>query len=145
MDFHLKSANKKDMEELYSIKKHSIMPYVSKIWGWNEEYQLDDFEKSFVAANVQKIMVKGQCVGFVETSQSAAAVNINEIHVTPQYQNMGIGSSIIKEIISQTKTQKKRVTLGCFKYNSKAKRLYLRLGFKQAGETQTHYLFETQN
>lgn len=142
MNYILENVDVEDKSIIYQIKKSSIRPYVEKIWGWDEEYQLEDFENSFCLEDVKKIMVEKTLVGFVEILDSEEAINISEIHIIPSYQGLGIGGSIIREILNNAMAMSKPVTLGCFKDNIQAVKLYNRLGFNVVNETETHFCFE---
>jgi citrate lyase synthetase len=52
-----------------------------------------------------------------------------------------LGSQIIKAVLSKAAAQSVPVRLQVLR-KSKAKNLYLRLGFSQTGETDTHVLME---
>jgi len=69
-------------------------------------------------------------------------INITEIHINSNFQGKGIGSKIINQIVCEAKDKNKKVTLGCFKQNNGAVKLYLKLGFKITEETGTHFVFE---
>ena len=142
MKYTLEKVNKSDRSQIYSIKRNSIKPYVEKIWGWEEVYQINDFDKSFIPDNIKKIMIDTECIGFIEVSEDANTVNIAEIHIIPDYQGLGVGGSIINNVIADTKAKYKKTTLGCFKENKKAIQFYKSRGFTMVGETKTHYLFE---
>ena len=61
---------------------------------------------------------------------------IGNICIIPEYQNKGIGTKIIKDIITLYK--KNDIELQCFKTNP-VKKLYERLGFRVYKETDFHY------
>ncbi|QSX06578.1 GNAT family N-acetyltransferase [Sedimentibacter sp. zth1] len=142
MKYCLEKVNNNDKQEIYTIKKNSIMYYVRKIWGWDEKYQVEDFENSFNPINFKKITINQKCVGFIETHEDNNVVNITEIHLITEYQGLGIGSDIIKQVIVDAKEISKTVTLGCFKENKGAINLYKRIGFKIVNKTETHICFE---
>lgn len=122
-----------DKAYIYQLKKESIMSYVEKIWGWDEDYQVKDFEASFMPNHLKIILFDDKKVGFLELEERDT-ININELHLETHMQGLGIGSKIIKDICSSGKT----VTLGCFKEITGAFNLYKRLGFILYLTTQTH-------
>ena len=63
---------------------------------------------------------------------------IGNICVKPEYQNKGIGTAILKEIIFDNKGQD--IKLQVFKINERAIKLYEKMGFEKIDETQTHYI-----
>ena len=62
------------------------------------------------------------------------------ICVAPEYQNKGIGSTLLKAFIHDCSAKQQDVTLGVFKINTDARRFYERLGFAIIEEASTHYL-----
>jgi len=63
---------------------------------------------------------------------------LDHIELLPEFQNMGIGKKIIKDLISKNKP----VNLQVLKQNP-AVRLYKELGFKITGETDLKYQMST--
>ena len=63
---------------------------------------------------------------------------IGNICIKPKYQNKGIGTAVLKEIMFENKG--KNIKLQAFKINEKAIKLYERIGFKKIDETKTHYV-----
>ena len=65
-------------------------------------------------------------------------MEIGNICIKPEYQNKGIGTAILKEIMFENKG--KNIKLQAFKINEKAIKLYERIGFKKIDESKTHYI-----
>ena len=126
---------------IYNLKKSSVRPYVEKIWGWDEEYQYNDFTADFRQIEKFKVIeIDRGFIGFVQTSTHNNTLELIEIHLLPQYRSQGIGSTIIANIINFAKDRNMDISIGCFKENTGAKALYLRLGFKLIEETDTHFI-----
>jgi len=141
MNYCLKDARPTDKAFIYGTKKESLKKYIEAVWGWNERLQRDDFDRDFAMLdNFKTIWLEDRAVGYLETNESGRDVNITEIHIVPWAQGKGIGSAIVSGIMRDAKEQGKRVTLGCFKANSGALRLYQTLGFNIIGVTETHFL-----
>jgi ribosomal protein S18 acetylase RimI-like enzyme len=144
MKYCLRNITEHDKDFIYNLKKSSIYEFVQRIWGWDEEYQIKDFEADFNLEDFKIIVIEDKYVGFVQTNENQSNINIAEIHIVPLYQSNGIGSSIIKNIISQADNEDKTVTLGCFIENTGAKHLYEKLGFRVIKTTDTHYIMQLQ-
>ena len=65
-------------------------------------------------------------------------IQVEEILLLPAYQNKGIGSKIIKDVIDVAKRKEKPVTLYVLK-ESRAKDFYEKFGFAYKSTTPTHY------
>jgi len=142
MDYCLINVGNDDRLIIFEIKKSSVKKYVEEIWGWNENYQLKNFNEDFIPANFKKIVCNNNIIGFLETNENDRVVNITEIHLIPDFHGKGIGSKIINDIIKKARLNNKIITVGCFKKNIRATSLYLKLGFQKVKETDTHILFE---
>ena len=143
MEYCIKAATIEDKEFIYQTKSHSIRRYVEPIWGWNEGDQRRYFEEDFILlANFKVILLGDEAAGYMETYENDELVNITEVHINPAAQGRGMGSRIINGIVNEAKAHGKKVTLGCFKKNDGAVRLYQRLGFRITDETQTHFALE---
>jgi ribosomal protein S18 acetylase RimI-like enzyme len=90
----------------------------------------------------KEIWLGDEAMGYLETYENDELVNITEIHINPAAQGKGVGSRIINGIVNEAKAHGKKVTLGCFKENDGAVKLYQRLGFEITDETQTHFALE---
>ena len=63
------------------------------------------------------------------------------IYILPEYQNHGIGTYLIRQVIDNAHHEKKPVRLHVLKVNP-AVGLYKRLGFRAISETDTHFVME---
>ncbi len=141
MKYTIRKAVFTDRDNVLALKFSSVRPYVEEIWGWNEAYQKADFDSDFLKyGEFEVIEVKNQFAGFIQWIKNDIRIEICEIHLRPELRRNGIGSSILRQIMENA--DGKIVSLGCFKKNEMARKLYLRLGFVQVQETDTHYLFE---
>jgi ribosomal protein S18 acetylase RimI-like enzyme len=77
----------------------------------------------------------GQRVGRLRVVRNAEQIEIAGIQVLPDYQGRGIGTAVITSLKHEGMTKALPVVLQVEKDNPDAKRLYLRLGFEQYGET----------
>ena len=139
----LREATIADHDIIYKIKKQSVQPYVEDIWGWDEDFQIKDFDCDYKNIDqFQVIELNDEFIGFLQVYVHDIYVELVEIHLLSDKRGLGIGSSIIKSIINYAIANNKIVRLGCFKKNFGAKSLYIRLGFKQVAETDNHYILE---
>lgn len=146
MDYKIRFATPEDHDLIYALKKENLRSYVEKIWGWDEDYQVKDFDKKFY--DIQQffvIEVDGRFAGFLQYDFDYPYFEMENIHLRPEYCGNGIGSDILRYFQKVCIAQDRNIRLGCFKENHRAKALYQRLGFMQTGETDTHYILEYPN
>ena len=110
------------------------------IWGWDETVQQAYFQAFIALSGVRMsiLLLDGRRVGMVNWSlPDAHTLEIENICFLPEYRSQGLGTTVLKKIISDSGTPV--ISLRVFKDNP-AVHLYLRLGFKPVSETEHHYL-----
>lgn len=137
--YKLRTITESDYEFIYQVKKDAYKKYVEMYYGdWNEEEQKVYFEKFITTYKDGAFIITldRKDIGFYNGSVSDDKYEIGNICIVPEYQNRGIGTAILKELLS--KNVDKEISLQYFKCNPVGK-LYERLGFKLVGETPYHY------
>lgn len=136
----LRRYNDEDYEFVYKVKKTAYEKYVIECWGkWDEEEQKDYFDNFIksIKNDAYIIQYDNMDIGFYNGKiLDNGNYEIGNICIIPEYQNRGIGSRILKEILD--KYPNKDIEIQYFKQNPVGK-LYERLGFKRVGETKFHY------
>ena len=146
MDYKIRFATPDDHDLIYTLKAESVRPYVEKIWGWDEDYQRTDFDSDFGAIKQFNVIeVDGKFAGFVRYYAEGLYFEVVEIHLMPEFRGNGIGSDILRYLQKVCIAQDRKIRIGCFKENYRAKSLYKKLGFMQTEETDTHYILEYPN
>ena len=146
MDYKIRFATSDDHDLIYALKTESVRPYVENIWGWDENYQKKDFDSDFShIKQFNVIEVEGSFAGFVQYYFEYPYFEVVEIHLLPEYRCKGIGSDILRYLQKVCIAQDRKIRIGCFKENHRAKALYQKLGFMQTEETDTHYILEYPN
>lgn len=134
----LRPANSVDYNFLYELKKKTLKNCISKTWGWDEEWQKDYFSKNFKPELIKIITTLGKDIGCISILEEGEQYFLSLIEILPKYQNQGIGTKLIKEILSKAEKNNKLVYLRVLKTNNKAQNLYKRLGFLIEEQTETH-------
>ena len=146
MDYKIRFATPHDHDLIYALKSEFVRPYVERIWGWDEDYQRNDFDRDFSQIEQFNVIeIGGIFVGFIQYSFEYPYFEVMEIHLLPEYRGKGIGSDILRYLQKVCIAQDRNIRIGCFKENHRAKALYQRLGFMQTEETDTHYILEYPN
>ena len=139
--YTLKIATQEDYNFIYNLNKANIEDYVIKTWGnWNEDFQREFFSRYFQTIEFQIIVVNDKNVGIVAFSRSEKSIVIDEIQILPEYQNKGIGTLILSDIIADAQKAKIEINLRVLKVNDIAQNFYNKLGFEKIGNTETHFL-----
>ena len=139
-DISLRAATEADYEFGYQLKKSALGLYIGETWGWNENQQQDHYRRKFSVHYAYVIMLRDTRVGWLVNRRTPEGQELNQVYILPEYQSRGIGTKIIREIVTEAEYQALPVLLQVMKRNHRAKGLYDRLGFKVYGETDTHFL-----
>jgi ribosomal protein S18 acetylase RimI-like enzyme len=108
--------------------------------GWDEARHARHFDESWQRRRIKIVEVDGERVGMVQLFEESDSVEIGEIQILPHHQNMGIGRQVLSDVIRRAHTRGKPVVLSVGLENERALRLYLRLGFRTCGQSETHHL-----
>lgn len=138
MEIAMKKYTPVDYVFVYQLKKECYYPYVSEIWGWNEEKQTDYFKAFLENAkeNMNIIYARDRRIGMINWKTDADTCELENICLLPEYRNQGTGSRLLTEIIENCGYSK--IRLQVFKKNP-AVHLYQRLGFSVVEETENHF------
>lgn len=143
MDYKLVPYTDDYYQFVYDLKKTVYKKYVEECWGeWNESVQQEIFGRFIdsVKEDTHLIFSQGQAIGFYNsTTLEDGSYEIGNICITPEYQNHGLGTQILKDILDSHKAQDIRIQY--FKQNPVG-RLYKRLGFEPDGEKDFHYVMK---
>ncbi len=114
--------------------------YVSKIWGWDEQWQESDFSAHFDPKGITLVHNGRELVGYSHVENRGDQLFLRMIVVHPHHQRKGIGGKLLESVITLGKEQSKRIGLEVFKINNEAKKFYERYGFNIEGETASSYV-----
>jgi ribosomal protein S18 acetylase RimI-like enzyme len=144
-DIQFRPVAEKDYNFGYLVKKETLKNYVEETWGcWDEENEKNDYHKEFTVKNAFIIIYKNIDVGWLECIYLENTINLHKIYILSEYQNKGIGSKIIKQIINEGKEKNIPVIVKVLKCNIKAQKLYEKLGFKKYDEAKNHFFMKVE-
>ena len=142
MEYNFRNCNKTDFNFIMELKRKCFRWYIEKIYGWeeNKQIELTKQEMDDNLADMKIIQVEGQDVGlFTFIQEENGDCLIGMFAILPKYQKHGLGTKILKDIISEHPNT--RLHLKTYKENP-ARFLYERMGFHKYDETDTHWLME---
>ena len=140
MDYNFRNITDNDYWYIYELKKNAYRKYVEANFGaWDEVVQRKHFKRFFETykENTYIVQTNGKDIGFYnDCFKENGNYEIGNICIIPQYQGMGLGTKILKDIINKYRDY--NIKIQYFKQNPVGN-LYKRLGFEQVGETEYHY------
>ena len=128
MNIKYKPADKTDIELIFELNKALIDEY--------ENIEAIDYQKvlSWVRNKIEThiheyicVMLNEKKVGYFYFHDADGKMEIDDFYVFPQYRNMGIGTEILKNCISETDLP---IFLYVFANNKGAIAFYQKLGFQ---------------
>ena len=128
----------KDFEFLWQLHNAALKKYITATWGWDEALQQKFFAESFNAGDGEIVVVNGKDAGFLSISEKEFEIVLISIRLLPEFQNRGVGTKLIKDVLDAARVKNKPVRLQVLKANP-ARNLYEKLGFKIFAETGTHF------
>jgi ribosomal protein S18 acetylase RimI-like enzyme len=118
-----------DFEFLYELCRSTMENYVVAAWGkWSDEIVRSQLLDGLNLKAFQSIFVDQSRVGAIAVERHATHIQIEDLYILPEFQNQGIGTAIVLDIIKEAYQDCKPVRLRVLT-SSPAKVLYERLGF----------------
>lgn len=139
MHLTIRQALPEDSEFVFKVKRETLGPHIDETWGWDEEFQYDYHLNTFTPGktNILSLPEKGD-VGYLELAESERSIAITGLYLLEEFQSLGFGTQVIEGVIRKAEKSGLPVKIRVLKVNTKAKRLYERLGFLIEAETTTH-------
>jgi len=113
----------------YQVKRAAEGKYITLMFGWDEAVQRSFHDKAWQHQKPDIITYDGQLIGTIATIENEDFVEIGQFFILPEYQNKGIGTYLLKNILDKADQLGKNVTLKFLK-NNPVESLYVRNGFR---------------
>ncbi len=133
MQYTIRQATATDIDLLDFIHTENMKGYVERNYPWNPQL----FRDSFIPHDYQVIEINNQIIGFMKVVSLETEIYLGEIQIAKDFQQQGIGTSLIQSVIQKAQAKNKKLWLKVLKGNP-AKQLYQRLGFTKLEESSTH-------
>lgn len=137
MKYELVKSSNKDIDRLIEYKKRTIYEYAKDL-SKEEINKINNYvtnEVPILINDYYNIVVDNKTIGCLLLTKKDDGKLLDEIYLEEEYRNRGIGTSILKEVISSNDI----VYLWVYKENIQAISLYKKLGFIVIDETDSRY------
>ena len=134
-------ADESHREFGYQVKKAAMGGYITQIWGWDEKVQKNLHAGDWQQKRPQIILYDSKPVGTIRIVSNEERLEIEQFYILPEYQNKGIGSHLLKQILDNADKTGLSAKLGVLKINP-AISLYRRHGFEIIDSNEYQYLME---
>ena len=133
-----------DVEFARSVHHRAYRGIVVRQYGpWNEEAQDEFFVAAWSSSTHEIILCDDVRCGYMFVEDGDEDIHVRELVIAPDFQGKGIGTHILRNIISQAMARGVLVRLRTHQLN-RAVNLYRRLVFRECGQTDSHILMEWQ-
>jgi ribosomal protein S18 acetylase RimI-like enzyme len=128
----LRPATSGDSEFCYTLHRRSLGEVVAEVFGgWDDAVQREFHARWFDPARLKIIEDNaGIPIGALDVRDEADHAYLSRIELLPGYQDRGIGSAVIRDLLAEGR----EVRLHVFAVHVRARRLYERLGFRVEAE-----------
>ena len=139
MLYSLRDAKDSDRAWLDELRRAAYEHLFHLTWGgWDETRHRRQFASSWRRGRIQLIEVNGQPIGMIQLRELDDCVKVGEIQVLPEHQSKGLGTQLLVEVIDRARQQGRDVILSTGLMNSRAHKLFERLGFEETERSDTH-------
>lgn len=115
---------------------------IESMFEWDEALQDEAADCEFNERNPHIIKFDDTSIGVVGWELRDDHLWLAPIYILPAFQNLGIGSLLVKRFINEAGEKGVPVRLRTLRLNEAAKRLYERLGFRVISATDIHWHME---
>jgi ribosomal protein S18 acetylase RimI-like enzyme len=138
----LRQCREEDRPFVWEVRRQALREVVAAMWGWDEAAQQAKFEARFTAAGHEVIVCDGADAGLLQVVDEGTHLVVGKIELLPRFQGQGIGTVLLRRILDGARVRRIAVRLQVLRANTRARRLYERLGFRVTGETDSHFQME---
>ncbi len=136
--YTLRSAGQKDARFLFDLKTEAMKPVSAilksgEIFNYDEEFK--KYLEKFEPEKIQIIQFEEKDVGRLRVVRSPESIYIGGIQILPEFQNKGIGTAVMSDLIKESEKLELPITLEVHQVNLNAINFYNKLGFKECEKT----------
>jgi ribosomal protein S18 acetylase RimI-like enzyme len=143
MTIHTRPACDSDYDWLYALNQEVYQDLIMLEFGyWDVEEELALFQKAWQSQSISLIMVAEERAGMFILEEHDNHLWLAEIQITALYQNRGIGTKVIQQLLAMARQQKTPLRLRVLHANHRAYQLYQRLGFHHIDSAKHHHVMQ---
>jgi ribosomal protein S18 acetylase RimI-like enzyme len=133
----LSPASPADQDGLYALHVELFRHHIEQIWGWDDDWQLDNFKEEWAEVRTEILSQDGELLGYIQTRQESDHFYVLNLAVYPGSQCLGLGSMAMEVLKQRAIFEGLSIKLSVFRTNQRVIEFYKRLGFEIEAETET--------
>ena len=119
-----------DIEWAWTVYNKTTREHIERVVDWSEEKQRAERLAGLRGGAFEAILDQaGRRIGLVEATNDGDDITIRHLELLPDVQGRGIGTAVIRSIVTRATASGQAVTLRVLHVNPRARALYERLGF----------------
>ncbi|HEY4415100.1 MAG TPA: GNAT family N-acetyltransferase [Verrucomicrobiae bacterium] len=122
-----------DFDQLVALRIAAMRNSLERVGRFDPERARERFRKSFFPDHTKFILLDTQRVGFYTFRATEEAFHLDHLYIHPNHQAGGIGSHVMRHLLSWSDAREMPVQLGALR-DSSANRFYQRHGFVRVRE-----------
>jgi len=143
MNIHIQPVCNSDHDWLYALNQEVYQDLIMLEFGyWDVEEELALFQNAWQSQNISLIIVEKKRAGMFILEEHDNHLWLAEIQITAQYQNRGVGTEVIQQLIAKARKQNTSLRLRVLHANHRAYQLYLRMGFQCVDKAKHHHVMQ---
>ena len=135
MKIALRTACGEDFVFARNLYFETMRAMIERLFGWDQTREERNFAEFFKVEEVRIIIADGQDVGWIQEQVEDRTINLGSFYVMPAMQGRGIGTKVLKLLLTGAADQAKVMTLAVVKINP-ARHFYEKRGFRITHEDQ---------
>lgn len=129
----IRDAGSDDYEAIFGLHEALFKEGIERIWGWDDSRQRENFADECRTVMTRSLFWAEQWIGYVQLKEEADCLYLLCLAVTPDFQGMGIGRSVMAGLQLEAAGCALPLRLWVFRTNPRAEQFYSRLGFRVSG------------
>ena len=136
INYRLRKASAQDVVFLFNVSTEAMRPVVESLHPdqtFDTESEFKNYQEKYIPDEIDVIQLDGVDIGRLRIVRSAESIYIGGIQILPEFQNRGIGSAIVTDLIQESNSAGVPILLEVHEVNTKALNFYKKLGFVEVG------------
>jgi ribosomal protein S18 acetylase RimI-like enzyme len=132
-DVRLRLPKPRDYSFALALYLDGAETHLTKIGRWDRRRLTAQFRRGYRSSQARILCAEGKDIGWMQVAELAGRLHLRQLHLLAPFRGNGIGTKLIREVLTRGAALRKPVTLDVL-HGNPARSLYLRLGFKQTGQ-----------
>lgn len=118
-----------DFESLVALRARLFKDDFMSLVPWSDEWNREHLKTMLSRCRHRSIVARDELIGFVQWSEYSDQLHLQYLAIVPEYQRLGIGSQLLKQLQSMAQQESMPVTLSLLHNHPGAVAFYQSAGF----------------